>query len=86
MRQVLRSLLGIALILLAATLAATAYPVAWVALRLRRQAARLRGERCPWEDGPSVVSGASVVVRPELVRLVLDGHEADLRAGRARWH
>lgn len=80
-----RVILALLVLLLAATFAGLAYPLAWVALRLRRQAARLRGEAWPVPEAP-VAQPLPWVPGAGICRLVLDAHEHELRAGKARWH
>jgi hypothetical protein len=83
MRQVLRSLLGITLVLCAAGLACVAYPLAWLAQALRRKAETLR---------PPQARPVTWVARPRLVlpqcaiEAILRQHEAAVMCVRERVH
>lgn len=78
MRQVLRSLLGIALVLCAAGLACVAYPLAWLAQALRRKAETLR----PPQARPVTWVARPRLVLPEVVvQEVMRQHEAKVFAG-----
>jgi len=83
MRQVARSLLGIALVLVAAGLACVAYPLAWLAQALRRYAETLR----PPQARPVCWVARPRLVLPDVVvQEVMRQHEAKVAVGRERVH